>query len=168
MSAEKPAPATAPVPKKSSKKLVVFALVGLLFAAGAAGGGWYYMQQQKTADVAPAQGALKKSTKKPLFAPLEPFTVNLQDARGERYAQIGVTLQLEDPAVESELKERLPAVRNEILLLIASKKLDELLSAEGKQQLAQQIGVRAAHAIGVGPGVENPVKNVLFSQFIVQ
>ena len=85
-------------------------------------------------------------------------------------------------------------MRNEILLLLSSKRIDELLSDEGKRELAQQIRTRAAHGMGVVPDepeaapvavpagtrptavaharkadpVENPVQNVLFSQFIVQ
>jgi len=207
MSAETPA-----APKKSKKLLIIVAAV-LLLGGGGAGAAWFVTQKNHGPDDKAAH-AKKEPAKKPLFTPLEPFTVNLQDERGERFAQIGVTLQLEDPAVENELKDRLPAVRNQILLLISSKRIDELLSADGKKLLAEQIRVRAARAIGVDvadvpvpaaaaaapvaavdahgvpvvqvaaaapaavtapvavaaakPAVENPVKDVLFSQFIVQ
>jgi flagellar protein FliL len=32
----------------------------------------------------------------PTFVPLDPFTVNLADRDAERYAQVGVTLELDD------------------------------------------------------------------------
>ena len=95
--------------------------------------------------------AEKKPAAKPIFKQLEVFTVNLKDPNGERYAQVGVTLQLKDSAAEKDLDERLPAVRNEILLLLSSKRIDELLSDDGKRQLAQQIRQRASQAMGYVP-----------------
>ncbi len=189
MSAETPAAA----PKKSRKKLIIIAALGLVLASGGAGAAWFMLKK-------PAEGTAvaekKKPPVKPVFAPLDVFTVNLRDERGERFAQVGVTLQMKDAAAEAELKERMPAVRNEILLLLSSKRIDELLSDEGKRELAQQIRARAAHGMGLkldepaaapaaaapAPGAsavavaaapkaapaDNPVHNVLFSQFIVQ
>jgi flagellar FliL protein len=106
----------------------------------------------------------------PHFLELEPFVVNLQDASGDRYAQVGVTLQLRDARLDPVFKEQLPAVRNQVLLLLSSKRVEDLLSAEGKLVLAQQIREQAALAVAQHPKVgEGPaVDAVLFSQFIVQ
>ena len=200
MSADKSATATAPVPKKFNKKLALIVAGALLLGgAGTAGATWLLIKRGFGADMI----AKKEGPKKPLFTPLEPFTVNLMDPRGERYAQIGITLQLEDPEIEIQLKDRLPAVRNQILMLITAKTIDERLTPEGKQLLADQVRARAAQTIGfevpdplprqsaaaaaapVAPvviaantlkkqplkadkAIDNPVKDVLFSQFIVQ
>ncbi len=164
-------------PKKKGNKLVLIIALGVVLAAGGAGGTWFFLQQGKPADAKAAQA--KKAALKPIFTTLEPFTVNLQDPRGERFAQVGITLQIDDPDVEMKVKDHLPAVRNDILMLISSKQIDDLLSMEGKQQLAQQIRHRTARAIGVElpepgtpagktPPPENPIREVLFSQFIVQ
>lgn len=166
-------------PPKSSKTLVI-ALAAALVVVLAGGGVGAWLLLGRTAEAAPA----KKHASTPLFTTLEPFTVNLQDPRGERFAQIGVTLQFEDPAIEKQIKDRLPAVRNEILLLISSKQIDDLLSSEGKRKLADEIRVRSARAMGVavadaeggakdgahgkGDGPANPIQGVLYSQFIVQ
>ena len=181
----------APIPAKPRrKKLLVFIAGGLILVSGAAGAAWVVMQRQH-AETSVADPNARKPQKQSIFTPLDSFTVNLQDAGGDHYAQIGVTLELEDAAIESDLKARLPALRNNILLLIASKQTEDLLSLEGKQMLARQIGVRAAQAIGVNisdadlvsapaggpqapasqakkPKVVNPIKDVLFSQFLVQ
>lgn len=181
MSAETPTEA----PKKSGKKkLIILIALVLVLAGGGGGAAWFFLMK-------PADGAKvaekKKPPAKPVFSALDVFTVNLQDERGERFAQVGVTLELRDSATENELKERMPAVRNEILLLLSSKRIEELMSDEGKRELAQQIRTRAAYGMGVKPDepvaapgatavaaapkaspVENPVQNVLFSQFIVQ
>jgi flagellar FliL protein len=167
-------------PKKSGGKLILFAVLGLVLAAGGAGGAWFALSrgQEPAEPAAEAKVAKKKPAKKPLFTTLDPFTVNLRDPRGERFAQIGITLQFEEQDVESTIKDRLPAVRNDILMLISSKQIEELLTVEGKQLLAEEIQWRAGRAIGVElpargtpPGKndpENPIRGVLFSQFIVQ
>lgn len=179
-------PNPAAPPKKSSKKRLVIVAATLLLVCGAAGAAYVYMQQKAAAPE--AEVAKRKSPAKSIFTPLENFTVNLRDEGGDHYAQIGVTLELEDAAVETDLKARLPALRNNILLLIASKSTEDLLTLEGKQLLARQIGVRAAQSIGIEitdadlvtakpdgtasapakPKVVNPIKDVLFSQFLVQ
>ena len=75
----------------------------------------------------------------PVFVPLEPFTVNLADRDVERYAQIGVTLELDDPKIGEELKVYMPAIRNNILMVLSGKTSDKLLTREGKERLARQI-----------------------------
>ncbi len=175
------APATASTPsapagKRRATRLIVLSLAALLLAGGGAAG-WYFLGGDHGGDARAAK-VEKKVSKKPLFTTLEPFTVNLQDPRGERFAQIGVTLQFDNPDVEIEIKDRLPALRNDVLMLISSKRVEDLLSMEGKQQLAQDIRLRAGRALGLDlpePGAsaprgaaENPVRAVLFSQFIVQ
>ncbi|HZY19161.1 MAG TPA: flagellar basal body-associated FliL family protein [Ramlibacter sp.] len=135
---------------KPKSKLLVLVLAGLLLAGGAGGGAWYFMGHKAGADDEEQEAhAPKKKAAKPLFTTLEPFTVNLQDPRGERFAQIGITLQFEDPAIEATVKDHLPAVRNDILLLISSKQIEELLSTEGKYKLAEEIRVRTGRAIGL-------------------
>jgi flagellar FliL protein len=164
-------------PRKWGKKLIVLTALGLLLGGGSAAGAWFVVQQRKPQPERAVQH--QKPALKPLFTTLDPFTVNLQDPYSERVAQIGVTLQFDDPALEISIRDRLPAVRNAVLLLISSKRVDELLTTEGKQQLAQQIRARAAQAIGVevpepgasaprNPPPENPIRAVLFSQFLVQ
>ena len=179
--------ANTPAPKKSKKKLVILLAGVLLLSAGGAGAAWFIMKKpagdEAHAEEKPAHAA------KPLFTSLDAFTVNLQDPAGDRYAQIGVTLQYEKPETEAAIKDHLPALRNDILLLIAAKRIDELLSPEGKQKLAQEIQAAVGKGLGATSGgeddededekaknkkrkkarkVENPVQAVLFSQFIVQ
>lgn len=164
--------------KISTPKLLLVGLAVAVMGSGGAGAAWYFMSRSAHAETHAAQ---KAPPKKPLFTTLEPFTVNLLDPRGERFAQIGVTLEYDDPAVEAQIKDRLPAVRNGILMLISSKQIDELLTVEGKQQLAAQIRERATRALGSEAAAPapargasatvaqaGPIRDVLFSQFIVQ
>ena len=156
-----------PQPRAGMKLAIIAA--GIVLAAASAGGAWSWMHHDANANPA--------ARRKPLFSALETFTVNLQEARGDRFAQIGVTLEYEDPELENRIKDRLPALRNNILMLLSSKHVDDLLTPEGKLQLAREIQDRSAQALGFEPAAaasgakgaaSNPVRAVLFSQFIVQ
>ena len=177
MSANPTPEAGSPAPKKK-KKLIVAAIAGALVLASGGAGAWWYMGQRHAGEAAGAPKAPVKTS----FVNLDPFTVNLHDPRGERFAQVGITLEIDDPKAEAQIKERLPAVRNNILLLLSAKEIEALLAPEGKQQLALEIREQAGQALGIAPAAAsapadakpakgsraNPIRGVLFSQFIVQ
>jgi flagellar FliL protein len=80
--------------------------------------------------------------------PLDPFTVNLTDRDVDRFAQIGINLQVEDAHAAEEMKGYMPAIRNSILLILSHKSSEQLLSLEGKEKLAEEIRRDAARAMG--------------------
>ncbi len=128
----------------------------------------------------------------PVFLPLDPFTVNLADKNAERYAQIGVTLQVDTAEMAEKLKAYMPAIRNNVLMVLAHKTSDELLERSGKEKLAREIMREAVRPLGIElpdeesdeavdedestpkkkkkkkKEVYNPVEQVLFSNFIIQ
>lgn len=201
------APAEGEAPKKGSKKLVIIiAVVALLLVVG---GGAAFMLLKKKPAADGAEGADteeshgKVATKPehkadsahpPAFVPLDPFIVNLADRDAERFAQIGITLQVEDPKVAEELKTYMPAIRNAVLMILSHKSSENLLSQEGKEKLAEEIRREAARAMGYeveepeeeeDPPAEdeppkkkkkkkkkvelyNPIVHVHYSNFIIQ
>jgi len=131
----------------------------------------------------------------PTFVALDPFTVNLSDKEAERYAQIGVTLEVDDAHFADEMKAYLPAIRAGILMVLAHKSAAELLEREGKEKLAREIMRVSVKPMGIeiedeedeapeeAPAASdkpkkkkkkkkaaehNPVQQVLFSSFIIQ
>ncbi len=148
----------APAKKKGKLPIIIVAAVLLLGGAGA--GAWYFLKtphDAETADAAehgeeakPKPKPRKKAhANTPVFVTIDPFVFNLQDSEQDRFAQIGVVLQVEEAAVEAELKTVSPAVRNALLMLMSSKTSGELLSVRGKQELSEQV-VEAANAILAG------------------
>lgn len=188
MSAAPAAEATeAPVAKGGSKKklLIIIGAVLLLVLIGGGVAGYMVMQQRKAAAAAAEAGddvheakPKKKDDKKhpPVFLPLEIFTVNLADREAERYAQVGITLELADSQVSDKLKAYMPAIRNDILMLLAHKKAEELQERDGKVALAQEVKRAAskplvdddAHGKKNGEDDDEPVRAVHFSAFIIQ
>lgn len=144
-------------------------------------------EEEAHAPAAPVHAAPKPGTP-PVFVPLDPFTVNLADKDVDRFAQIGVTLEVADPKFADQLKAYMPAIRSNILMVLSYKTSAELLSREGKEKLAREIMRESVRPVGIeiededeeeasdAPKkkkkkrrpVYNPVTNVLFSSFIVQ
>lgn len=134
-----------------------------------------------------AAAAHAKPGTPPTFVPLDPFTVNLADKEVDRFAQVGITLEVADAHFADQLKAYMPAIRNNVLLVLSHKTSAELLSVEGKEKLAKEIRREAVRPMGIelddedededaAPKkkkkkkrqVESPVTQVLFSTFIVQ
>ena len=152
------------VPAKSGgkKKLVLMVAVAALVLGGGGVGALLYMKKQKAAaeeaaaaaedgdaEAAPAKHEKKKEKgEKPVFIPMDPFVVNLADHDADRYAQIGITLEVPDEHVGEEIKTYLPAIRNNILLLLAHKSSADLAGGDGKELLAKQIRREALKAMG--------------------
>ena len=153
--------AGAPAPaKKGKKKLIIIAavtLVVLLVGGGAA----VYLMKKKAHDAeaaaaedgaptAVAHAATKHDPKHPpTYLPLDPFVVNLADKEADRYAQIGITLEVDDAKFADEMKAYMPAIRNGILMILAHKSSGELLERSGKEKLAAQIQREAARTMGI-------------------
>jgi flagellar FliL protein len=161
MSAAELAAADAP-PKKSKKKLIIIVACAVLLGAGG-GGAFFYMKQKAAAAAAAADEdaaeapahATHDAKVKPTYVPLDPFVVNLADKETDRYAQIGITLQVDDSKVADEMKIYMPAIRNGILMILAHKSSEELLERSGKEQLAGEIMRAAARTLGISVDDDN-------------
>jgi flagellar protein FliL len=198
----------APTANGRKKKLILAATaLAVLLAAG--GGAAYVVIKKRAAAVAaaaegegtadtadtavqdPVEPKLVKADVKhaPTFVPLDPFTVNLADREADRYAQVGITLELADPKAGDLLKAYMPAIRNNILLALGSKTAAQLIERDGKLRLAAEIRREALRPLGydivlpaaAAPGgtaarleaatdddEETPIRAVHFSNFIIQ
>ncbi|MCD6682015.1 MAG: flagellar basal body-associated FliL family protein [Burkholderiaceae bacterium] len=151
----------APRPNRGKKWTLIVAIVVVL--AATAGAAMQFLGASADGEQQTAR------TRAPVFVSLEQFTVNLADEGGERFAQIGVTLEVADEQADKVLRGLLPSVRNSVLLLLSSKKSEELLTLEGKKLLASQIAAGAAREMGWSDGEKpNPIVAVNFSHFIIQ
>jgi len=141
--------------KKGGKKGLIIAVAAVLLLGAGGAGYWFFGRAHSEED---EEAALAKAEEKRLaarvFVTLEPFIVNLADRESERYAQIAVVLEVEGKEVETKLTAKMPAVRNEVLLLISSKLANQLTTREGKEALAKEIALSAARPLGWKPPVE--------------
>jgi flagellar FliL protein len=121
--------------KKSGLLLVV--LVAAVMLALGGGGAWFFLLHKSTGGehVAEAKAA---SAESPVFFTLEPFVVNLAGEE-TRYLQVGIDLKVADSHVVDKIKLHMPEIKNGVLLLLSSKKPEEIASLEGKNQLRGEI-----------------------------
>ena len=161
MSDAAPAAAAEAPPKKSKKKLIII-VAAVLLLGGGGGGAFFYMKQKaaaaaaaaaaedgEEAPVAHAKAKAKDTHAKPTYVPLDAFVVNLADKETDRFAQIGITLQVDDSKVADDMKTYMPSLRNGILMILAHKSSTELLRRDGKEQLAEEVMRAAALALGI-------------------
>lgn len=157
----------APPAAKSKKKLIIIIAAAVLLLGGGGGAALVLLKKKpvedgdEAAQVEKAEPKGKSAAasrhdpkKPPTFAPLDPFTVNLADRETERYAQVALTLELDDPKTADIVKNFMPAIRNNILMVLAHKTSAQILAAEGKTQLAGEI--RRATSRAIGYEVEEP------------
>ena len=162
-----PAVVDAPVPRRPKKKLIVIgaAVLALVLALGA---GTIVFLKHRAAQAAaagddaasaddPAPAAANVAKPVPFYLPLEPFVVNLADREADRYAQIGITFELENGLTGDQIKAYMPAIRNAILLILANKTSKDLLNREGKEQLALEIQREAVRPMGIEIALPEPV-----------
>ena len=181
------------VPVKAGKKKLIIVIVAVLVLLAAVGGGVVFWLKSRAhaaqeadeaeagAEVTQAKSVPKRDPKVvPVFVPLDNFTVNLADREAERYAQIGISLELSDAKAGEKIKVFMPAIRNNILMVLAHKRSSDLLERAGKEKLADEVLRETERALGLeplAPGAAarkggddepRPVRAVHFSNFIIQ
>lgn len=170
-------------PAKNGKKLIVIGAVVALLVVAATIVLLTVMNQQRDEEASNRSAAALV----PTFLPLETLVVNLADPGGDRFIQLGITLELQDDKTAEQVKQFMPSIRDGILRLVSQRSASELLGREGKEQLAADIRQEVARPLGgnrraarVSEDSEyddeyeqprrpaNPVRRVLFSSFIIQ
>ena len=186
-------------PKKSKKKLfLILGVVAVLVLGLAGGGAMFYSSKKKAAAEAealeegesegatPAKASRRDPKAKTAFVALATCTVNLADRAADRYAQVQLSLEVNDEAATQLVKNFMPVIRNNILLVLSHKMAADLLEKDGKIKLSQEIKVEVARALGMEPPETDsqsgeskrkrkvpaselsPVVGVHFSNFIIQ
>jgi flagellar FliL protein len=159
-------------PKKKRSLLKIVLLLTLLLG-GAGGGAWYFLQDHEPAAsgkpvAAKAATAKAVPVKAPVFANLEPFTVNLQhEDASPQYLQVGLVLKVADAAVADAVKLHTPEIRNRVLLLLSGKKASEISTSEGKQSLSKELMREISQPLA-GSVPATGIDSVLFTSFVIQ
>lgn len=163
MAEQKAEAAAADAPKKSNKLFLIIGMAAALLLGGA--GAAAYLMLGKKAQAAGATANVAKKT--PVFVDLDSFTVNLSGDENDRFMQVKLVAEVKDDAAGETLKSLMPAVRNEILLLLGSKRAADVATREGKEKLAGEIVVAVNKPLEGTPAAK-AVEGVNFTHLIVQ
>jgi flagellar FliL protein len=161
----------APVTRRPKKKLIVIgaAVLAVVLALGVSTVVLLKQRAIHAAAVAAAEedavspdvstpaNAATAAKGVPFYLPLDPFIVNLADREADRYAQIGITFELESSMMGDQIKAYMPAIRNAVLMILANKTSKDLLYREGKEQLALEIQREAVRPMGIEIAGPEPV-----------
>jgi len=149
----------------SGKKLMVLGLLGLLLLGGGGGAAWFFMGGQKeegNKHAEDTQGAEHAQAPGPIME-LEPFLLNLADRDELRFLKVSIKLELDRPEEKTDYQNKVPAIRDALLVLLSSKESQLLRTVNGKRRIREEIQTRVNGVMSKGK-----VANVFFTDFIIQ
>jgi flagellar FliL protein len=147
-------------------------LIGVLFVFMLGMGGGLFMMWNKLAELSAHSTANAETDQTPGSNPeqplgpiysLETFIVNLADKGGNRYLRVTMDLELGNAELQGEVEKRLPQIRDSILMILPSKRFEDISSVEGKTALRDEILEKVNSLLTLGK-----VTNIYFKEFVVQ
>ncbi len=152
-----------------SNKLIFIAVAILLVVTVGLAGGFFMMWSKLTSINTQASGdantdpGLNQADAPGALFPLETFIVNLADEERSRYLRVTMDLELVAPTDAEKLNQRLSQIRDGILMILPSKRFDDIASIDGKTALRDEI---INNLNGLFPS--KVVANIFFTEFVVQ
>lgn len=146
-------------PAKGKAKLLII-IAGVVLVIAASGFLTYSMLIKGKGEDA---GGKKKEVQmeKPVLVALDPFVLNL--AEQGRFLKVTLQLELSDAAYQQAITDKIPQIKDAIIILISSKSSHAIANPEGKIQLKDELLLRANQVIG-----KDAVRNLYFTEFVMQ
>ncbi len=161
---------------KPKKKLLIFALIGVVLVVLLAVGGLVAFLMLRSdpatedavseaahASAKPKQDKKEKNGHPPVFEKLPLFTVNLNSENGE-VMQTEIVLEVADAEGQNAIKQVLPKVQAGINKLLSAKTPDEVKTVESREKLESEI----KDLVNKTAELESGVLSVNFTSFIVR
>lgn len=155
---------------KKSKKMLIIIIAAAVILLGGGAAAFFLLkgddpkpaatQAPETAPTTTAPGTA--GTIGPMVE-IEPFIINILDEEGTRYLKAAITLEANNEPVVEEITQRMPQIRDAILLLVGNKTFGELADLQGKLQLRSEIRERLNKILKSGR-----VQKIYFTEFVVQ
>ena len=151
-----------------SKTLVIIIVSVVLLFMGAVGAGFFILwnkisqlpQDPATVEEIPVEE--EENVIGPLYS-LDTMIVNLADRGGKRYLRVTMALELSDPEAMTTIENRLPQVRDAILMILPTKNYGEISTTDGKVALREQLKEKINTLLAM-----ESVTNIYFTEFVVQ
>jgi len=153
-----------------SKKTIIIIIAAVLLVLAVIGGGFFMMWKMMTTTLQQNQVATEETIDaeeqaneiKPLYS-LDTFIVNLADQGGKRYLRVTMELEIDAIELSEEINQRLPQLRNSILMIVPSKSYQDIGTAEGKAALRDDLMAQMNSFLKTGQ-----ITNIYFTEFVVQ
>ena len=165
--------------KKGGMMKIILLVNGVLLLIGIGVGVYFFMSggedPAESADTEMLEesepvesGKSKKSRGTPIYVPLHPaFVVNFENQEQVAFLQVDIQIMTYDSSVEIALKAHMPAVRNELLLLLGGKQYHEINTREGKRALSQE-AIEVMRNVLKDVGEPDSIEALYFTSFVMQ
>ena len=151
--------AVVPAPKSNKVMLIVIAVN----VVGLGGAGAFFFLRQSHAAAAPAAAGEHGAAAMGKLLPIESFIVNLNEAKSTRYLKVTFSLECEE-GIEATVKDRKDVIRDRVLTYLSGLTVDDVRGSETKDAIREMLVKRVNDALGQ----KDAIKNVLFTEFVVQ
>jgi len=161
--ANKDAPEAAAGGSKKKLIIIIFAVLVLLIGIGV--GVFLYLGNDGN-KMTPEQEQAELQKQGKAVGPMvniDTFIVNILDNEENRYLKAAITIEVDNERAAQEINERMPQVKDAVLLLIGNKSFSELSDLQGKLQLRAELMNRVNGIL-----VHGKVKRIFFTDFVVQ
>jgi flagellar FliL protein len=110
----------------------------------------------------------------PLYMPMDPpLVVSLEDKGSIRFLQVTVELMSRDEHVIAALKNHMPVIRNNLLMLLGGQAIGSLTNREDKEEIRAQALAEVQKILKENPPADEDehigtVEDLYFTSFVVQ
>ena len=108
----------------------------------------------------------------PLYLPLDPpLVASLEDKGAIRFLQVTVEIMSRDEHVITALKNHMPVIRNNLLMLLGGQSIPSLTNRDEKEKLRQASLAEVQKIMEENKGAEEhpgKVEDLYFTSFVVQ
>jgi flagellar FliL protein len=165
---------TADGEKKGKVLPIVLIVLGAVLLAAASTGATMYLMSSRLVDNAPADGVSEEEEVQPanlgppIYFGLDPaMVVNFQNPGPVRFLQVKVQVMAREKKVIEAVKEHMPAIRNDLMMLFSSQRYETIKTREGKDALRQEVLGEIQEILTEQTG-EAGVEQVYFTSFVMQ
>ncbi|MFT5780978.1 MAG: flagellar FliL protein [Pseudomonas sp.] len=160
---------------KSKLKMIILIVLALLLVGGlSVGGAIFFLQKGEKKDEAKGdehatvEGEAKPGKQLAVYEMLVPaFVVNFNVKGRQRYMQVSVALMGRDQAQLDALKEHMPVLRNNLVMLFSGQDFEALSTPIGKEMLRQQT-TASVQALAEKETGKIAIEQVLFTNIVLQ
>jgi len=150
----------------SKKKLMIIIAAVLVLLIGIGVGAFLFLGGNEDAGLSPEEEQAQLEQQAKQVGPMvniETFIVNILDDQQSRYLKAAITLELNTQEASMEVNQRMPQIKDAILLLLSNKTYSELSDLQGKIQLRAELINKLNGILQQGK-----VKRIYFTEFVVQ
>ncbi len=153
---------------KGSKKLIIIIAAAVLLLGGGAAAFFLMGDSEPASEPAEGEEAVVEEKGPAIYVGIpNAITANLPGDRKSRTVQIKLSLMVRSNEAKDHIKQHMPQIKNDILMLLSQKNAQELKTPEGYDKLKEETLTTVQDTLTKLVN-EPTVEKVLFVSFVMQ